>query len=526
MKYIDNPILTGFNPDPSIIRVENDFYIATSTFEWFPGVQIHHSRDLQNWELIARPLERLSQLNMKGNAASAGVWAPCLSYHDGTYYLVYTDMKQKDGRWRDLHNYLVTSEDITGNWSEPVYLNSSGIDPSLFHDPEGEKWLVNMIWDHRQQHTFAGIILQEYLPEEQKLTGPIKNIFEGTELGYTEGPHLYKRNGYYYLITAEGGTGYGHAVTMARSRQIDGPYRVHPHNPVLTSRDNSGLELQKAGHADIVETQNGEWYLVHLCGRPLEERGRCTLGRETAIQKMVWREDWLYAEEGGNQPRLRVPAPDLPEEKPVVDKQKKYYDFSGDSLDIDFQSLRVPLDEDTLSLKDRPGYLRLKGHESPSSRFQQSLVARRWKHFRFEAETCVEFSPQSFQQMAGLICYYDELDFYYLRITHNKEAGNTLGIISCVNGDYDVEAAPEIDISACEQIYLKVKVDFDQLQFYYAKDGDSWEKIGSLLDAGKLSDEEAVGCFTGAFVGLCCQDLSGRNQYADFEYFSYEVAED
>ena len=196
---------------------------------------------------------------------------------------------------RDFHNYLVTSERIDGDWSDPIYLNSSGFDPSLFHDDDGRKYLVNMLWDHRPgQNRFAGIVLQEYAPAQRKLVGERHNIFKGTPLGLTEAPHLYKRDGWYYLITAEGGTAWGHAVTMARSRALLGPYELHPDIHILSARHRPDVALQRAGHADLVETQSGETYMVYLCGRPLGNRGRCTLGRETAIQPMTWSPDgWL-----------------------------------------------------------------------------------------------------------------------------------------------------------------------------------------------------------------------------------------
>jgi xylan 1,4-beta-xylosidase len=265
---IENPILTGFNPDPSIVRVGDDYYIATSTFEWFPGVQIHHSRDLIHWRLIARPLSRPSQLNMLGDPDSCGIWAPCLTFDAGQFYLVYTDVKRygrtsqagsAGASLRDFHNYLVTSASIDGPWSDPVFLNSSGFDPSLFHDDEGRKYLVNMLWDHRPgRNRFGGIVLQEYSPVEQRLVGPRHLIFEGTRLGFTEAPHLYRREGFYYLIVAEGGTGWGHAVTMARSRSLTGPYELHPDVHVLSARDRPDAALQRAGHADLFLTQPGD----------------------------------------------------------------------------------------------------------------------------------------------------------------------------------------------------------------------------------------------------------------------------
>src|SRR5689334_20072958 len=287
---IRNPILPGFNPDPSICRVGNDYYIAVSTFEWYPGVQIHHSKDLVNWELVCRPLDRAAQLDMRGNPDSCGIWAPCLSHADGLFWLVYTDVKRYDGNFKDTHNYIVTAPEITGPWSDPIYINSSGFDPSLFHDDDGRKWFVNMAWDHRVRPLlFAGIALQEFDPKQGKLVGPRKNIFQGTDLKLVEGPHLYKRNGWYYLLTAEGGTGYDHAVTFARSKNIDGPYELHPLKYLVTAKDTPLNPLQRAGHGDWVDTPDGRSYLVHLTGRPTTQKRRCVLGRETAIQELEWR---------------------------------------------------------------------------------------------------------------------------------------------------------------------------------------------------------------------------------------------
>jgi xylan 1,4-beta-xylosidase len=200
MKFIENPMLLGFNPDPSILRVGEDYYIATSTFEWWPGVQIHCSRDLRHWRLLIQPLERLSQLDLHGVSNSGGVWAPDLSHDGSRFHLVYTNVKYwaKDAPFSDTPNFLVTAERITGPWSDPVFLNSSGFDPSLFHDDTkrgtGRKWLLNMRRDHRlNRNTFSGILLQEFDSERGALVGGSTLIFKGTSLGVTEGPHLYKR---------------------------------------------------------------------------------------------------------------------------------------------------------------------------------------------------------------------------------------------------------------------------------------------------------------------------------------------
>jgi xylan 1,4-beta-xylosidase len=518
---INNPILRGFNADPSICRVGEDYYIATSTFEWFPGVQIHHSRDFVHWRLLTHALTRKSQLNMEGNINSGGVWAPCLSYNDGIFYLAYTDVKSRIGAFKDTPNYLVTASDIMGPWSEPIYLNSSGFDPSLFHDDDGRKWLVNMLWDHRNnKNRFAGVVLQEYSVALKKLIGPSSHIFKGTDLKLTEGPHLYKWHGYYYLLTAEGGTQYEHAVTMSRSRTIDGPYEVDPQNPILTSAGNMDLELQKAGHASIVQTHTDEWYMVHLCGRPVKGK-YCNLGRETAIQRCYWTEDrWLHLEGGGNYPRLQVPAPQMQSHPFEQIPDTQYFDTP--QLSMDWNTLRIPADPSWLSLQDRPGFLRLKGMESLSSYHRQSMVARRQQAFRCRAETRMEFEPDHFQQMAGLILYYDTKDYVYLRITHNEVIGKCLGIVQSINGQYNELLEEEISLQGVSRCKLEAVMDREFVQFRYCTDELGWKSIGERIEILHLSDDYPDYIrFTGTFIGLCVQDLSGNKKHADFDYFEY-----
>jgi xylan 1,4-beta-xylosidase len=537
MMNIKNPILPGFNPDPSIVRVGNDYYIATSTFEWYPGVQIHHSRDLVNWRLLTRPLNRASQLNMMGDPDSCGIWAPCLSYSDGLFWLIYTDVKRfglssfggaGGASLRDFHNYLVFSPKIDGDWSDPVYMNSTGFDPSLFHDDDGRKYFVNMLWDHRPgKNRFAGIVLQEYSHEERKLIGKRKNIFKGTSTGFTEAPHIYKRDGRYYLMTAEGGTNWGHAVTLARSKSLTGPYEVHPDKHVVTSRFRPDTELQRAGHASIVETQNHETYMVYLCGRPLKNRGRCMLGRETAIQKMKWAEDgWLYTLDKEGVPRLETPAPKLPEhkfpEKPVRE------DFDSPELPIDFQWLRTPYPDELFSLTERPGFLRLYGRESIGSLFKQSLVARRQQAFCFSAETAVEFEPEHYQQMAGLVCYYNSTKMHYIYISHDDKPGKHLRVMSCIPDSIQSDAFTDpVEIPDGKPVHLRVEVDYERLHFAYRVGGvdKEWNWLPQQFDASILSDEAiAPGqcSFTGNFIGMACQDFSGTLHHADFDYFEYK----
>jgi xylan 1,4-beta-xylosidase len=522
MAKIRNPILPGFHPDPSIIRVGDDYYIATSTFEWFPGVVIHHSKDLVHWRAIARPLNRIEQLDLNGVPCSGGVWAPCLSYNKGIFYLCYSIARTISGIFKDVHNYLVTTEDICGEWSNPTYLNSSGFDPSMFHDEDGSKYVMNVQWDFRKgRKRFNGIILQEFSAQLGKLIDKPIQIFEGSPLGITEGPHLMKREGLYYLITAEGGTDIRHAVTVARSTSLRGPYEIDPKNPMLTSYSDPTLPIQKAGHAQFVETQTGEWYLAHLGVRPIPSRGRSTLGRETYIQRMHWTPDgWPRLAEGGNRPLVEVTAPSLPPHsfESVVDRD----DFDEELLPIQYQSLRIPMTEDIASLRARRGYLRLHGHESLSSRFTQALVAKRQTSFLYQAETCVEFEPKMYQQMAGLVCLHDVDNFYYLRISHDQQYGKCLSILCCQNGTFNYPLEQEISLQGDERCYLRVVVRYDQLQFYYSIDGEEWSKVGPIQDASTLSDEYSqISNYTGAFVGLCCQDLAGGGAFADFDYFEY-----
>ena len=527
MPLVRNPILPGFNADPSILRVKDDYYIATSTFEWFPGVQIHHSKDLANWELVTRPLSRKSQLDMRGNPDSCGVWAPCLSHDGEKFYLVYTDVKRKDGSFKDTPNYIVTADRIEGPWSEPYYVNSSGFDPSLFHDDDGKKWFVNMLQDHRRRpRSFAGIRLQEWDPKVGKLIGPRKTIFYGTELDLVEGPHLYKRNGWYYLLTAEGGTAYEHACTLARSRDIWGPYELHPQKHVLTAKDAPLAALQRAGHGDIVETPEGKTYLVHLTGRPTTQNRRCVLGRETAIQEAYWSDDdWLYIKDGPV-PSLYVDLPATRDDTAYWSEQNCTFSASA-GLHKDFQWLRTPEPERIFSVTD--GALQLTGREAIGSWFEQALVARRQTHFSYDAETTISFSPADERTFAGLTAYYCRYNFFYLTVTADADGNRELLILtseaSWPDGNLNMPLAPPVQIPQEGKVKLALSIRGKALQFSYALQGEELKEIGPVYDASILSDEcgghQAHGSFTGAFVGVAASDLNGTETKASFDYFIY-----
>ncbi len=530
---IRNPILPGFNPDPSICRVGADCYIATSTFEWYPGVQIHHSRDLVNWSLVARPLNRASQLDMRGNPDSCGIWAPCLSYADGLFWLVYTDVKRYEGNFKDTHNFVVTAPTITGPWSDPVYVNSSGFDPSLFHDDDGRKWFMNMRWNHRTESVggkprasaFDGILLQQWDAASRSLVGPVRNIYPGTALGLMEGPHLYQRQGWYYLTVAEGGTSYGHAVTMARSRSLWGPYETHPLKHPITSKDAPAAALQRAGHGQIVELPSGEVYHTHLCSRPLPGTQRSPLGRETALQRCEWRDDgWLYLAQGGVVPAVDVPSPD-PLVQPLP-RQPVRRSFVGcTELPPEFQWLRTPQPERLFTLTGQA--LRLTGRESVGSWFEQSLVARRQEEHHFRAETSLVFDPVNYQQNAGLTLYYNRSKFHFLALTWHETLGRVLSLLSCPgdwpDGRLQFPLAEPVLAPGDGPVRMAAEVSGANLQFL-ADTGSGWQAVGPVLDASVISDEGgrgAHGSFTGAFIGMLAFDTSGAAACADFLHFDY-----
>ena len=308
----------------------------------------------------------------------------------------------------------MSCDTIDGDWTDPVHLNSSGFDPALFHDDDGRSWLLNMLWDHRpDRRRFAGIVVQEIdLAGGRliggRLIGDRHMIFEGTSLGFTEGPHLYKRDGWYHLLVAEGGTGREHAVVMARARSLFGPYEASPHGPVLTARHTPSAPLKRTGHGDLVDTPDGQTWMVFLCDRPLPGSDRCVLGRETAMRPMRWGDDgWLHVSDDS-----AAFADDAPEDpRDVLDT------FDGAELPVAFQWLRTPYPKRLLSLTDRAGYLRLFGRETIGSLFEQALVARRQQAFRYRAETSLDFEPRHFQQAAGLVCYYNSTKFHYLHLT-------------------------------------------------------------------------------------------------------------
>lgn len=539
MATIKNPILPGFNPDPAICRQGEDIYIATSTFEWWPGVQIHHSKDMVNWRLVSRPLDRLSQLDLRGVEDSGGVWAPCLTHAHGLFWLVYSNVQCKTRPYYDSKNYVVSAPSVEGPWSEPAFLNRTGFDPSLFHDDDGRSWLTTMRWYHLPNRTkFDGIVLQEYDREQKKLVGPIIDIFEKS-IGGTEGPHLIKKDGWYYLILAEGGTGWHHAITVARSKSIEGPYEVHPQNPMLTSWGDPENPIQKSGHGGFVQCPDGSWWTSHLCGRPMPDTtltngkgdeipgsGRCLLGRETSIQPIQWDEDgWPRLVHGGNHPRQEIPGPDLPAHP--WPPEPTSFDFSDGRVPFVLQSNRKAISEDWVKVEN--GKLRIQGGTGPINRFDPNTLARRITTFTSSATTRVLAEPRHHQHEAGLMAFYDNAVWFALvvsfdRFAHDGAGARVLRMAWMDCGEFDVD---EQSVVLLEEgpVDLRWCIEGRELRAYHRQGDGAWQKLGKTQDASKLSDDydKTTGNnFTGAWYAIQATDACGDGFHADFDFLDFE----
>ncbi|MFI6333519.1 family 43 glycosylhydrolase [Streptomyces sp. NPDC050535] len=552
---IRNPALAGSHPDPSILRVGSDFYLATSTFEWCPGVRLHHSRDLVHWRPLGGALDSTRLLDLTGCPDSGGVWAPNLSYVDGLFHLVYSNVSTYAGGFTDSPNHLTTAESIHGPWSDPVPLHARGFDASLFHD-RLTSWLVNLVHDWRPGHGgSAGLEATRYDRAARRLTGEPIPIRLPPGAGWIEGPNLYRRGAWYYLLTADGGTGYDHQVTVARSATLSGPYQRDPDGPLITARDHPELPLQKAGHGSLVDTGNGRSYLAYLVARPHGRHGPCVLGRETALAPITWTPDgWPRTPTG--LPALEVPAPDLPTAAEAANPDGTDADDSGGSdgsgnlgdsdgsrgsgdfdgfdqpaLGPHWSTLRRPPAPEWLSLTERPSHLRLRGGRSPQSLTGPSLVARRVTSPRCSFEAQVEYRPRHFQHLAGITAYYNTRNWYFLSITADDQGRSVLSVASCDRGTTAVDESGRHPLGDLARLRLGLDIDGPVLRFRYDT-GSGWCPIGPPLDATVLSDEHAVDMeggriramgFTGAFVGLWSWDLSGAGRPADFDEAAYRV---
>ena len=536
---IHNPILPGFHPDPCICRKGPDYYIAVSSFEWFPGIPVYRSRDLKHWALYANVLTEETQMDLKKLPSAKGIWAPCLTYCEAEdlFYVIYGVMYSHNARHFEVDNYLITAKDLRGPWSAPVYLHSAGFDASLFHDTDGRKYLVALDWETRDGYEKPGVIcIAEYDPKTKSILGYPKRIWRGgTDRGCIEAPHLTKHGGRHYLMCAEGGTGYYHAVTMARSDSVWGPYEGDPANPILTSQPieaderenvdflrpnyfNPNVALQKAGHGSYVDLPNGETWLVYHCGRPLLPELRCTLGRETAIQRMRWTEDgWLRTASGSNLPETDLAEPDLPEVPlpalPVRD------DFDADTLGIWYYAPRIPPNS-FADVQSRPGWVRLRGQESHPSLNRVSLLARKLTGIRVQITAKMDFHPEVPKHDAGLILYYDNMNFLYLRKYFSESLGQSALMVqrmeNGVRTQYD-RTPVEGDVQ-----YLRLTLDGKACWMAWSTDGVDYTAIGPRFPLSQFSDEYCkYGEFTGTMAGITCTDRIFRRHTADFDFFEY-----
>lgn len=515
-----NPVLPGFNPDPSILRVGNDYYIATSTFEWFPGVCIHHSTDLVNWEIADYALKDDKVLDMTGIDAACGVWAPNLTWSDGLFYLAYTVVYTNRSRYKDTFNYVVTAPSVHGPWSEPAALSKSGFDPSIFHDDDGRKYLVNMTIDHRADTIrFSGIDVQEYDPVARRLVGEPVRVFRGTKAGTTEGPNILKHGGWYYLTVAEGGTQVFHCTTVARSRNLFGPYEESPYNPVVTSEGGVDCKLRRAGHAQLVEAVDGSWYISHLCSRQID---KCSiLGRETALQNIMWTEDGWY-KLAANDQAVPEDACEVAADTVQVRDHSARVDFAAcGQIPLDYMTLRRG--PETWGIRVTDGQLHIKGGASPFCKYDQALLARRQQSFRCDFSTMMHFSPRHLNHIAGLMVYYNYDNHYWLKLLRDEQ-GLCLTVTSLVNqtvADYEAVHIPTGDVK------LHAHIRNAALQFFYALPDGEEQAIGPVLDMRNISDERIEGNgFTGSMLGVNCCDCQGDGCEAVFDYLDYAEAPD
>lgn len=492
MQY-QNPIISGYNPDPTICRVGEDFYIMNSTFEFFPGVPIYHSTNLANWELTGYALTRESQLELKGCRASGGIYAPTLRYHDGFFFMTTTNVSGKG-------NFIVHTDDIRGEWSEPAWVAQGGIDPSLLFDDDGKVYFCSTGSDNGIQ----AICMCEVDPFTGEMLTASKPICRGTGGRFVEGPHLYKIRGMYYLMTAEGGTEYGHMETIFRSSSPWGPYESCPHNPILTHRDTMKEEIKCTGHADIVEDQNGNWWLVALGIRPLvTEENRVllhNLGRETFLAPLTWDENgWPHV--GNNGMFDLIMDGPLPGEAPKPVNRDFQTDFEETAPNLHFSYIRNPYMEN-YQFRPQESSLLLKGTEKTLSCGDDSptFIGVRQKEFAVSATARLRASSLHEGGRAGITAYYNDSYHYDLFLERRQD-----GYYICLNKRvHDIEVLTnEQKISCPEPLELRIEADktYYSFSFRIGKEKD-FILLGKGMTAGLCTECTHTMTFTGVFIGL------------------------
>ncbi|HSN11888.1 MAG TPA: family 43 glycosylhydrolase [Propionibacteriaceae bacterium] len=500
-----NPILPGFHPDPSIVEVGGTYVLATSTFEWWPGVQLHTSTDLVHWVPAGAVFTDPEGLDLSDVPELGGLWAPSISYVGNRYWLVNACVRTPGPR-KDIDVLLTTAADLSGPWTRPVRLGGGGFDPSIFHE-NGRHWLLNMRWDPRpDRFSFAGITIQEI--DE---TGPIDDerlVLVSEHL--QEGPNLYAVDGWYYLMMAEGGTDWNHGIRMARSRELYGPYEVDP-EPLLTTRDDPAAMLAKAGHGELLRTPDGGWAIVHLASRPIDRAdGRfCVLGRETCLEPVVWADGWPRLAHGGHLPRGYRPH-DEAGAYPVTFEDP----FDEPSLDQRWVTLRNPPDSSWLDLSSRPGWLRLRGRRGLGAQTHVSLVATRLLSTYCTVTTEVVVEPTTFVQAAGLALWYDRKGHHTVLVRGSEDGPQIVVATS------DLDAYSELEtgllVAGWPSVHLRAEIRGLGLRFAVSEDGVAWQQVGDELDLAVTSDDHGVMRFTGTMIALLAIDTGPADMWAAF----------
>jgi len=486
MKY-RNPILPGFHPDPSICRVGDDFYLITSTFEFFPGVPIYHSKNLVNWQLIGYCLAEESRLSLENGKPSSGIYAPTLRYHNGTFFMTATNVTRGG-------NFIVHTKDICGKWSEPAWIKQGGIDPSLFWDDDGKCYFVSN--GSANPGDGYGIFLCEADPFTGEMLTPSRRINGGCGGRCAEAPHIYKKDGMYYLMLAEGGTEYGHMVTIQRSKNIYGPYEKCPHNPILTHRNSPENPIQATGHADIVEDGNGNWWLVCLGIRPIPKVMLHNLGRETFLSPLTWNEEgWPVV---GNRGEIALEMEgELP--GPVQEPVSLGFEdnFESEGIHLRWNFVRNPRLE---CYRAEKGRAILKGGKDDlsTSRGAPTMIAVRQQEFCMEALARLEGEVQA-GSSAGLTAFYNSDYHYDVLITKEADGEHYICLRKRV-ADIDVISARR-RIGYKGSIRLRIVSDAEWYTFYY-EDGGEFTELGRGRTSLLCTEVTHTMTFTGTYFGI------------------------
>ncbi|MFK0153325.1 family 43 glycosylhydrolase [Streptomyces sp. NPDC090493] len=530
MTRLHNPVLRGFAPDPSLVRAGDWYYLANSSFEWFPTIPIHRSRDLAHWEYAGHVEGAAPGGSLAGVPDSGGIWAPSLSWDGKRFWVAYSVVRSVGTPYFDLDTYVSTAPAVSGPWSPPRRIPSHGFDPALFHE-DGRVWLLNLQNDHRPGgRRFAGIVATELERETLAPVGATHLLLQWDRL--VEGPKLLKRDGWYVLVLAEGGTGFEHGVRVARSRGLTGPYELDE-RPLLTARDDPEWPLQKAGHAELVETPEGEWFLSHLTARPLQtpQGPRCPLGRETAIQAVTWdAEGWPRLRHGATRPAVtvRVPTRQRPASRGAGNCATSPHPPATGARP--WYTLRSPAAPTWLDHTTHPGRIRLRGHHGPDSLWSHHLLAHPITEHHTEARVTLQATPTTFTQSAGLLLWYNTSAYFALDLTwaepesetqHGQQwqdGGRTVLALTTRDENESRRAAVQ-EVDAAGPLTLGVTVDGADARFWYAADGTP-RPIGPPLDFTRLSDDHGTRLrFTGAMAAIHAVDLVDASFTADFTDF-------